>query len=80
MKLRASLFSLPTISLGRPTGARDREQSARREEFGTQTALAEMLPRHLQDAVIWTSLENQPRSRLSGLFAKRRGVGLDFRI
>ena len=33
-----------------------------------------MLPRRLPDAVFWTSLENAPRTALSGLLQRRRGV------
>jgi hypothetical protein len=55
--------------------ARARRRKSRREEWGTQTALAEMLPRYIDPrTAFWTSLENRPRSRLSGLLQKRRGV------
>jgi hypothetical protein len=49
-------------------------RKARREEWASQTRLAEMLPRYLADTVFWTALENAPRSLLSGLLAKRRGT------
>jgi len=45
-----------------------------REEWRTQTRLAEMLGRLLDPRVFWSSLENRPRSRLSGLLARRRGT------
>jgi hypothetical protein len=45
-----------------------------REEWRTQTRLAEMLGRLLDPRVFWSSLENRPRSRLSGLLARKRGV------
>jgi hypothetical protein len=55
--------------------ARAWRRKSRREEWGTQTALAEMLPRYIDPrTAFWTSLENRPRSRLSVLLQKRRGV------
>jgi hypothetical protein len=54
--------------------AQVRRRRLRREEWRTHTALAEMLPVYLPDSVFWTSLENRPRSRLSGLLQKKRGV------
>ena len=48
---------------------------SRREEWVTQTTLAEMLPRYIDPrTVFWTSIENRPRSWLSGLLQKRAGV------
>ena len=50
-------------------------RESRREEWSAQTKLAEMLDKYLDPAdTLWTSLENKPLSRLSGLFQKRRGV------
>ena len=55
--------------------AQARRRKSRREEWGAQTALAEMLPRYIDpQTVFWTSIENRPRSWLSGLLQKRRGV------
>jgi hypothetical protein len=55
--------------------AQARRRKSQREEWGTQTALAEMLPRYFDPrTVFWASLENRPRSRLSGLLQKKRGV------
>jgi hypothetical protein len=52
-----------------------RRRESRREEWAEQTKLAEMLEKYLDPAdTFWTSLENKPLSRLSGLFQKRRGV------
>ena len=52
-----------------------RRRESRREEWSEQTRLAEMLAKYLDPAsTFWTSLENKPLSRLSGLFQKRRGV------
>jgi hypothetical protein len=58
----------------RAARAAEGRRRSRREEWATQTALAEMLPRYLADTVFWTALENAPRSLLSGLLAKRRGT------
>jgi hypothetical protein len=47
----------------------------RRQEWGTQTKLARLLTVYLDpETTFWTSLENKPLSRISGLFQKRRGV------
>src|SRR3984885_11711064 len=55
--------------------AQARRRKSRREEWGAQTALAEMLPRYIDpQTVFWRSIENRPRSWLSGLLQKRRGV------
>ena len=52
-----------------------RRRESRREEWTEQTKLAGMLAKYLDPAcTFWTSLENKPLSRLSGLFQKRRGV------
>jgi hypothetical protein len=54
---------------------RARRRQSRREEWGAQTALAEMLPRYIDPrTVFWTSLENRPRSRVSGYWQKLAGV------
>lgn len=46
-----------------------------REEFATQAKLAELLAMYVDPATtFWSGLENKPRSRLSGLLQKRRGV------
>jgi hypothetical protein len=55
--------------------AAEGRRKSRREEFRVHTRLAELLQHYLDPrAVFWTSLENHPRTLLSGLFAKRRGV------
>src|SRR5215472_9784087 len=55
--------------------AAQRRRESRREEWREQTKLAGMLAKYLDPATtFWTSLENKPLSRLSGLFQKRRGV------
>jgi hypothetical protein len=52
-----------------------RRRESRRQEWTEQTKLAEMLDRYLDPAdTFWTSLENKPISRLSGIFQKKRGV------
>ena len=55
--------------------AAQRRREGRREEWSQQTKLAEMLDKYLDPAdAFWTSLENKPISRLSGIFQKKRGV------
>ena len=52
-----------------------RRRESRREEWREQTKLSEMLDKYLDPAgTFWTSLENKPISRISGIFQKRRGV------
>ena len=52
-----------------------RRRESRREEWALQTSLAAKLQKYLDPAdTFWTSLENKPISRISGLFQKRRGV------
>jgi hypothetical protein len=60
---------------GAAHAAQHRLRESRREEWGTQTALARLLTEYLaRSCAFWTSLENRPRSRLSGLLQKKRGV------
>jgi hypothetical protein len=55
--------------------AAQRRRESRRQEWAEQTKLAEMLDKYLDPAdTFWTSLENKPISRLSGIFQKKRGV------
>jgi hypothetical protein len=55
--------------------AAQRRRESRRQEYRQQERLAEMMARHIDPkTTFWSSLENAPRSRLSGLFQKRRGV------
>jgi hypothetical protein len=57
------------------TFALRQRRKGRCEEWSEQTKLAETLPRYLDPAcTFWSALENKPISRLSGMFAKRRGV------
>jgi hypothetical protein len=50
-------------------------RESRREEWSEQTKLVALLAQFLDpDRTFWTSLENKPLSRLSGVFQKRRGV------
>jgi hypothetical protein len=51
-----------------------RRRESRREEWCTQTHVAELLRRHLPAGVFATALENAPRTALSGLLQKRRGT------
>ena len=52
-----------------------RRRESRRQEWSEQTKLAGLLKRHLDPScTFWTSLENKPISRISGVFQKRRGV------
>jgi hypothetical protein len=58
-----------------PSFAVVQRRASRREEWSEQTKLAALLEQYLDPAsTFWTSLENKPLSRLSGLFQKRRGV------
>ena len=55
--------------------AAQRRRESRRQEWTEQTKLAEMLEKYLDPAnTFWTSLENKPISRLSGIFQKKRGA------
>jgi hypothetical protein len=52
-----------------------RRRESRRQEWTEQTKLAGLLAKYLDPkSTFWTSLENKPISRLSGVFQKRRGV------
>jgi hypothetical protein len=63
----------PTAAL--ESFAAQRRRESRRQEWIEQTKLAEMLEKYLDPAdAFWTSLENKPISRLSGIFQKKRGV------
>jgi hypothetical protein len=58
-----------------PSLAAQRRLESQRQEWTEQTRLAEMLDECLDPTdTFWTSLENKPLSRLSGVFQKRRGV------
>jgi hypothetical protein len=47
----------------------------RREEWREQIKLSGMLDKYLDPTgTFWTSLENKPISRISGIFQKKRGV------
>jgi hypothetical protein len=55
--------------------ARARRRKSRTEEWRTHTQLAELLQEYLDPATtFWTSIENRPRSWLSGILQKKRGV------
>jgi hypothetical protein len=57
------------------TFAVQQRRESRREEWREQMKLAAMLNKHLNLAcTFWTSLENKPISRISGIFQKKRGV------
>jgi hypothetical protein len=63
----------PTAAAG--SFAAQRRRESRRQEWTEQTKLAGMLDKYLDPAdTFWTSLENKPISRLSGIFQKKRGV------
>jgi hypothetical protein len=52
-----------------------RRRESRREEEREQTRLVGLLARHLDSGcTFWTSLENKPRSAISGMLGKRHGV------
>jgi hypothetical protein len=52
-----------------------RRRERRREEWREQMKLSVMLDKFLHPTgTFWTSLENKPISRISGIFQKKRGV------
>ena len=52
-----------------------RRRERRREEWREQMKLSVMLDKYLDPTgTFWTSLENKPISRISGIFQKKRGV------
>jgi hypothetical protein len=51
-----------------------RRREGRHEEFAEQTRLVEMLQELLDPCTFFSSLENRPRSRLAGVFQRRRHV------
>jgi hypothetical protein len=52
-----------------------RRRERRREEWREQMKLSVMLDNYLDPTgTFWTSLENKPISRISGIFQKKRGV------
>jgi hypothetical protein len=78
--MRGLVTAVNQIDGGPPSAAAgsfaaQRRRESRRQEWTEQTKLAGMLDKYLDPAdTFWTSLENKPLSRLSGLFQKRRGV------
>lgn len=55
--------------------AQRQRRKRRREEWAEQTKLAHLLTKYLDPATtFWTALENKPRSLLSGLLQKKRGM------
>jgi hypothetical protein len=55
--------------------AAQRRRESRREEWSEQMKLAAMLNKYPNlGCTFWTSLENKPISRISGIFQKKRGV------
>jgi hypothetical protein len=55
--------------------AAQRRRESRREEWNEQTKLAALLAEYLDPTcTFWTALENKPRSPMSGVFQRRRGV------
>jgi hypothetical protein len=70
----SSIDGIPLSAAPESPAVRHRRES-RRQEWAEQIRLAEMLDEYLDPAdTFWTSLENKPLSRLSGIFQKRRGV------
>jgi hypothetical protein len=52
-----------------------RRRESRRQEWSEQTKLAGLLAKYLDPScTFWTSLENKPISRISGIFQRKRGV------
>jgi hypothetical protein len=71
----ANTHNVMTDTAATRSFAARRRRESQRAEFLEQTRLAEMLDELLDPAdTFWTSLENKPLSRLSGIFQKRRGV------
>ena len=56
------------------TFAVQRRRASRRDEWREQMKLCVMLDKYLPEGAFWTSLENKPISRISGIFQKKRGV------
>jgi hypothetical protein len=55
--------------------ATQRRRESRREEWIEQAKLAKLLTEYLDPScTFWTSLENKPISRISGMLQKKRGV------
>ena len=55
--------------------AAQRRRESRHQEWSEQTKLAALLAKYLDpESTFWTSPENKPISRVSGMFQKRRGV------
>jgi hypothetical protein len=71
----ANTYNVITDNEAAGSFAAQRRRESQRQEWTEQTRLAEMLDEYLDPAdTFWTSLENKPLSRLSGIFQKRRGV------
>jgi hypothetical protein len=56
------------------TFAVQQRRASRREEWREQMKLCVLLDKYLPEGAFWTSLENKPISRISGIFQKKRGV------
>ncbi len=62
-------------SAGAKSPAVQQRRERRRQEWREQMKLSVMLDKYLDPAcTFWTSLENKPISRISGIFQKKRGV------
>jgi hypothetical protein len=79
-RLRGPVTGVNRID-GMPPGAAaesfavQRRRESRRQEWTERAKFTEMPDKHLDPVdMFWTSLENKPLSRLSGIFQKRRGV------
>ena len=74
------MIAVNRIDGGPPSAAAEsfavqRRRESRRQEWSEQTKLAGLLARYLDPScTFWTSLENKPISRISGIFQKKRGV------
>ena len=65
---------MPSSSAAESPAVQQRRES-RREEWREQMKLSVMLDKYLDPSrTFWTSLENKPISRISGIFQKKRGI------
>jgi hypothetical protein len=65
--------AMPPSAAAESPAVQQRRES-RREEWREQMKLSVMLDKYLPDSTFWTSLENKPISRISGIFQKKRGI------
>ena len=69
----SGIDGIPPSAVAESFATRRRRES-RHEEFAEQARLVEMLKELLDPRTFFSSLENRPRSRLAGVFQRRRHV------